>query len=272
MDKKTNLERSTSDSSLSKSVSKQPKLMMNITPSPLSRKRFLETSLALAAAGLLPKAVIENRGNSLFLSKQIYLALDDHTDYIWTADSETYHQAFINMLDHYLDLADTTQNEDPQYQSRWNCDGNFWMWIYETNKTKAEFNRLIERIRDGHISIPLNTLSVCLGGVPAEAVLRGMYYPGRIERRYNLRFHLAYSMENQTLPFGLGALWAGSGAKYSWKGICGCASKVEDAWYYGDSISDLPVLKTVGFPVCVNPDKKLIKAAKENSWKICYWK
>jgi HAD superfamily hydrolase (TIGR01490 family) len=46
----------------------------------------------------------------------------------------------------------------------------------------------------------------------------------------------------------------------------------EDAWYYGDSISDLPVLKMVGFPVCVNPDRKLAKAANENSWKICYWK
>ena len=32
------------------------------------------------------------------------------------------------------------------------------------------------------------------------------------------------------MPYGLGALWAGAGAKYSWKGICGCASQVSDAW------------------------------------------
>jgi HAD superfamily hydrolase (TIGR01490 family) len=45
-----------------------------------------------------------------------------------------------------------------------------------------------------------------------------------------------------------------------------------DAWYYGDSISDLPVLKAVGNPVCVNPDKKLKKAALKRDWKILSWK
>jgi len=49
-------------------------------------------------------------------------------------------------------------------------------------------------------------------------------------------------------------------------------SRVEDAWYYGDSISDLPVLQIAGHPVCVNPDKKLLKAAKEYNWKVFTWK
>ena len=40
---------------------------------------------------------------------------------------------------------------------------------------------------------------------------------------------IAVAMENQTLPYGLGMLWAGSGVKYSWKGICGCASKLKDS-------------------------------------------
>lgn len=45
----------------------------------------------------------------------------------------------------------------------------------------------------------------------------------------------------------------------------------EDAWYYGDSISDLPALSSVGNPVCVNPDKKLKKAALKRGWKILSW-
>jgi HAD superfamily hydrolase (TIGR01490 family) len=49
-------------------------------------------------------------------------------------------------------------------------------------------------------------------------------------------------------------------------------SKVSDAWYYGDSISDLSVLQIVGNPVCVNPDKKLLKSANKNNWRICRWK
>ncbi len=48
-------------------------------------------------------------------------------------------------------------------------------------------------------------------------------------------------------------------------------SKVADAWYYGDSIFDLPVLQIVGNPVCVNPDKKLLKSAYKNNWRICNW-
>jgi HAD superfamily hydrolase (TIGR01490 family) len=49
-------------------------------------------------------------------------------------------------------------------------------------------------------------------------------------------------------------------------------SNLENAWYYGDSFSDFHVLQIVGNPVCVNPDKKLFKAANRNSWKIYIWK
>jgi HAD superfamily hydrolase (TIGR01490 family) len=48
-------------------------------------------------------------------------------------------------------------------------------------------------------------------------------------------------------------------------------SKLPDAWYYGDSFSDLPALSTVGNPVCVNPDRKLRRIADKNGWKIYYW-
>lgn len=44
-----------------------------------------------------------------------------------------------------------------------------------------------------------------------------------------------------------------------------------NAWYYGDSISDLPALSSVGNPVCVNPDNKLKKTAIKKGWKILCW-
>lgn len=44
-----------------------------------------------------------------------------------------------------------------------------------------------------------------------------------------------------------------------------------EAWYYGDSISDLPALSIVGNPVCVNPDNKLTKEALKRGWKILFW-
>jgi len=48
-------------------------------------------------------------------------------------------------------------------------------------------------------------------------------------------------------------------------------SDPDNAWYYGDSFSDLPVLSIVGHPVCVNPERNLQKRATEKGWKILYW-
>lgn len=52
--------------------------------------------------------------------------------------------------------------------------------------------------------------------------------------------------------------------EYCWKSD----TSVEDTWYYADSVTDIPVLAVTGNPVCVNPDKKLEKAAERNGWKI----
>ncbi len=158
--------------------------------------------------------------------RRIYLANDDHTDYMWSADADTYNQVFVDLLDFHLKLADETANHPPPYRARFNTDGNFWLWNYEQKKSPAEFEHLIARIKDGTISSPLNTLVSCYGGQPVEAVLRGMYYAGRLERRYDLRFLLANATENQVLPLGLNSLFAGSGARYTWRGVCGCASQL----------------------------------------------
>lgn len=162
--------------------------------------------------------------------KRIYIAPDDHTDYMWTADEATYQNSFLAMTDYYLNRMDATAGNASPYQARFNPDGSFWMWTYERNRTAAQFQRFINRLQDGHLSVPLNPLVLVNGGTPAEAVLRGMYYPGLIERRYNVRFPIAIAMENQTQPYGLTSLWAGSGVKYSWKGVCGCASNVGDLY------------------------------------------
>jgi alpha-mannosidase len=157
---------------------------------------------------------------------RIYIANDDHTDYMWVTDEDGYKNAFIEMLDYYINLANNTTSNQDEYQSRFNCDGSYWIRIYEKNKSQAELNKLINKIKTGHISVPLNTLVSTYGGQPLEAVLRDLYYAGHLERKYNLDFNMAVAMENQTMPYGLGSLWAGSGVKYSWKGVCDCATKV----------------------------------------------
>ncbi len=175
--------------------------------------------------------------------KRVYIANDDHTDYFWTADDVAYRAAFLNMLDFYVAQADASiaGGTPADFQGRFACDGSYWLWEYEHNRSAAQFQHLMQRVESGHISAPMTALVSCYGGCPVEAVLRGMYYAGHLERRFGLRFNLAVAMEDQTLPWGLASLWAGSGARWSWKGICGCVSQVPSAatrehdayWYTG---------------------------------------
>ena len=81
--------------------------------------------------------------------KRFYIAPDDHTDYYWIADEATYRQAFLTMIDYYLNKMDETQSNPPDSQMRWSCDGSLWMWEFERNRSPAQFDRFIERIRDG---------------------------------------------------------------------------------------------------------------------------
>jgi len=46
---------------------------------------------------------------------------------------------------------------------------------------------------------------------------------------------------------------------------------LRDSYYYGDSISDLPILEAVGNPKCVSPDKWLRKEARVRAWSVCNW-
>lgn len=173
--------------------------------------------------------------------KRIFIANDNHTDYMWSADEETYKNAFIKMLDYYMNLNDSTSRLMPEYQNKWNCDGTFWLWTYELNKTLSEFQRLIDQVKAGRITVPYNALISCYGGMPAEAMLRGMYYAGSLERRFDMKLSIASAMEDQVLPYGLSSLWAGIGVKYAWHGVCGCVTRTpgitkrvnEIYWYTG---------------------------------------
>jgi phosphoserine phosphatase len=40
------------------------------------------------------------------------------------------------------------------------------------------------------------------------------------------------------------------------------------SWAYSDSESDLPMLRAVGHPVAVNPDRELARVAREEGWDV----
>jgi HAD superfamily hydrolase (TIGR01490 family) len=47
--------------------------------------------------------------------------------------------------------------------------------------------------------------------------------------------------------------------------------RLEDASFYSDSISDLPLLEAVGEPVVVNPDPRLRRLASARGWRVERW-
>jgi HAD superfamily hydrolase (TIGR01490 family) len=49
-------------------------------------------------------------------------------------------------------------------------------------------------------------------------------------------------------------------------------SSLEQAVFYTDSITDLPLLEAVGQPVAVNPDPRLRRVARRRGWPIEDWR
>lgn len=43
---------------------------------------------------------------------------------------------------------------------------------------------------------------------------------------------------------------------------------LKDCYFYSDSATDLPLFESVGHPVAVNPERKLLSIAKKRKWKI----
>ncbi len=158
---------------------------------------------------------------------RLYIANDDHTDYLWSGDESAYRGAFIRMLDYYMARAEATADRGWKNQAKFNTDGSYWFWEYERNRSRADFERLMDHFRAGTIIAPMTPLVLTYGAQGVESVLRGLYYAGRLERRFGVRFVLAQPMENQTMPLGVASLWAGAGARYCWHGVCACASPVQ---------------------------------------------
>jgi HAD superfamily hydrolase (TIGR01490 family) len=47
--------------------------------------------------------------------------------------------------------------------------------------------------------------------------------------------------------------------------------RLDDAVFYSDSFTDLPLFERVGTPVAVNPDPRLSRVAKRLGWRVERW-
>src|SRR5262245_25394838 len=141
-----------------------------------------------------------------------YLAPDNHTDYGWNAPTATYDSTMLAEIDYYRAQANATAGAPVDEQSRYTADNWWYLWLYEKNRSAADFADLIAKIQDGHITVPLNPFVTLYGAMSTEMAIRAGYYPGRISRKYGIQFPLSYpSVENATMPFGLAQILAASG-------------------------------------------------------------
>ena len=171
----------------------------------------------------------------------LYFANDTHTDVMWNNEEADYQKMIVEMTNWYLNLNQGTRNAAYELRNKWNFDCSYWLWVLEHKKDSAYFARVIQQIKDSLMSVPYNFVLPTFGATPAEAVIRGMYYSGYLERKYGIPIKLAVAQENATIPLGVASLWQGSGAKYSWRGVCNCANKTKSKgrraneihWYTG---------------------------------------
>ncbi len=159
---------------------------------------------------------------STLFAHDIYLMNSNHADYNWDATAAEYDASMLVEIDYYLQQIADTAGAPANEQSRYAADGWWWLYLYEHNRSPEAFANLIGAMRSGHITIPLNPFEILYGAMPTEAAIRAGYYPARIARRFGLDLPIAEYRENDTMPWGLASIWAGSGVSYTWKGICGC--------------------------------------------------
>jgi len=200
----------------------------------LSGKKLLSVVLFITLAGL-PEIAAQQP------LKHLYLGNDTHTDLIWNGTEEEWYKYSLDMARFYLNLGESTRTNVPEARSKWNYDVAWTLFMMEKRESKEFFNRIIEQIKHEQASVPFNFTLPVYGASTLESVLRSFYYGGHLERAYDLNLDLAICQENPTIPLGLASLWAGSGARYSWRGVCNCATKMntvgprehEIYWYTG---------------------------------------
>ena len=63
--------------------------------------------LLLSISLLLPQVFLGQQ-------KKLYISNEEHTDYMWTADAQTYRNVFIKQLDYYINLMETSPHFAPR--------------------------------------------------------------------------------------------------------------------------------------------------------------
>ena len=82
---------------------------------------------ACVLATLWPGLAAAQPAAPAVFAQRYYIANDDHTDFMWSADADTYGRVFVDQLDFHLNLIDQTEHQPPRFRARFNTDGSHWL-------------------------------------------------------------------------------------------------------------------------------------------------
>jgi HAD superfamily hydrolase (TIGR01490 family) len=121
--------------------------------------------------------------------------------------------------------------------------------------------RVREHIKAGH-AVALATSAV---RQIAEPLARELSIPHLICSELEVRDGELTGSFNRPLCYGPGKLERAKAL------LNALGARLDQAAFYTDSITDLPLLEAVGHPIAVNPDARLRRAAKQRGWLIEDW-
>ena len=166
----------------------------------------------------------------------LYVGSNNHVDYGWNDTVANVEAAMVADVDYYRARIDATSADPPEEQVHFNFDSWYWLWLYQHGnpatgvaaKTPDEFADVMNKMLHGHFAAPLNPFVTLYGALSTEAAIRAGNWPGKLQRQFGVQFLLGEEIETGTIPWGIASIWYGSGARYSWKGVCHCTTPALD--------------------------------------------
>lgn len=208
----------------------------------------------------LDRTLVRVETASLYVKYQIEIgearALDLIETFYWVA------QYTLGILDAsrvaeraFVRLAGTPESELVR-----KCDD--WFVRYVERHVSTTGRATVGRHRDAGDVLAVVTASTVYAATP---LARHLDIPHVVASRLELDGGNFTGKPSYPLCYGAGKL---SRAETL---LAGLGAGLADATFYTDSITDLPLLERVGTPVCVNPDRRLARVAKQRGYRVERW-
>lgn len=155
----------------------------------------------------------------------------------------------------FVRLADTPESDLVR-----KCDD--WFGRYVEKEVSTTGRATVARHREAGDALAVVTASTVYAATP---LARHLEIPHVVASRLEIVDGRFTGRPSYPLCYGAGKLARAEEL------LAGLGATLEDATFYTDSITDLPLLERVAVPVCVNPDRRLAMVARRRGYRVERW-